>query len=94
MQITAEMVDYVSSLARLRLPPEEKSAVAAELKKILDYMELINEADGLEVGDNMPPLYNVMRPDEAEPSLDRALLLANAPAHDGEAFLVPKTVEG
>ena len=39
------------------------------------------------------PVKNVMREDVVLPSAGRAALLANAPAPDGEAFLVPRTVE-
>ena len=39
------------------------------------------------------PVKNVLREDVAEPSMDRAALLANAPAPDGETFLTPKSVE-
>ncbi|HIY74424.1 Asp-tRNA(Asn)/Glu-tRNA(Gln) amidotransferase subunit GatC [Intestinimonas butyriciproducens] len=95
MKITEEMVDYVSILARLKLPQEEKTRMTGELEQILAYMDVLN---GLDTADIEPmshifPLKNVLRPDEVVPSEDRAVLLANAPVPDEEAFLVPKTVE-
>lgn len=95
MKITEEMVDYISTLARLRLPPEEKGAMAGELKKILDCMDSLNALDTEQVEPLSHELsvHNVVRPDEVEPSADRALLLQNAPVPDRAAFLVPKTVE-
>ena len=95
MKITEEMVDYVSILARLKLPQEEKTRMTGELEQILAYMDVLN---GLDTADIEPmshifPLKNVPRPDEVVPSEDRAVLLANAPVPDEEAFLVPKTVE-
>ena len=95
MKITEEMVDYVSILARLKLPQEEKTRMTGELEQILAYMDVLN---GLDTADIEPmshifPLKNVLRPDEVVPSEDRAILLANAPVPDEEAFLVPKTVE-
>ena len=95
MKITEEMVDYVSILARLKLPQEEKTRMTGELEQILAYMDVLN---GLDTADIEPmshifPLKNVLRPDEVVPSEDRAVLLANAPVTDEEAFLVPKTVE-
>ena len=95
MKITEEMVDYVSILARLKLPQEEKTRMTGELEQILAYMDVLN---GLDTADIEPmshifPLKNVLRPDEMVPSEDRAVLLANAPVPDEEAFLVPKTVE-
>ena len=95
MKITEEMVDYVSILARLKLPQEEKTRMTGELEQILAYMDVLN---GLDTADIEPmshifPLKNVLRPDEVVPSEDRAVLLANAPVPDEEAFLVRKTVE-
>ena len=95
MKITEEMVDYVSQLSRLSLPPEERAAMAGQLEQIVSYMDMLNTLDtsGVEPMSHVFPLKNVMRPDAAAPSRDRAELLANAPVPDEEAFLVPKTVE-
>lgn len=95
MKITEELVDYVSELSRLKLPEAEKAAMAAELEKIVDYMDVLNGLDttGVEPLSHVFPVKNVLRADEVAPSYDRAELLAGAPASDGEAFLVPKAVE-
>ena len=95
MKITEEMVDYVSILARLKLPQEEKTRMTGELEQILAYMDVLN---GLDTADIEPmshifPLKNVLRADEVTPSYDRAALLAGSPAGDRETFLVPKAVE-
>lgn len=95
MKITTEMVDYISTLSRLRLPLEEKEAMTAELEGIIGYMDRLNQLDteGVEAMSHVFPVKNVTRPDVVEPSCDRSALLANAPVPDEEAFLVPKTVE-
>ena len=95
MKITEEMVDYVSQLSRLSLPPEERTAMAGQLEQIVSYMDVLNTLDteGVEPMSHVFPLKNVMRPDLVVPSRDRDELLANSPVPDGEAFLVPKTVE-
>ena len=95
MKITEEMVDYVSQLSRLSLPPEERTAMAGQLEQIVSYMDVLNtlDTDGVEPMSHVFPLKNVMRPDLVVPSRDRDKLLANAPVPDGEAFLVPKAVE-
>ena len=95
MKITEEMVDYVSLLARLKLPREEKKRMTGELEQILAYMDVLDGLDpsGVEPMSHVFPLKNVLRSDEVVPSGDRAALLANAPVPDEEAFLVPKTVE-
>lgn len=95
MKMTEEMVDYISTLSRLKLPQEEKQAMTGELERILAYMDVLDSLDttGIEPMSHIFPLKNVLRADVAEPSTDREALLANAPVPDGEAFLVPKTVE-
>ena len=95
MKITEERVDYVSELARRQRPEAEKAAMAAELEKIVDYMDVLS---GLDTADVEPlshvfPVKNVLRADEVQPSCDRDALLAGAPASDGEAFLGPRAVE-
>ena len=95
MKITEELVDYVSELSRLKLPEAEKAAMAAELEKIVDYMDVLS---GLDTADVEPlshvfPVKNVLRADEIQPSCGRDALLAGAPSSDGEAFLVPRAVE-
>ena len=95
MNITPEMVDYISQLSRLRLPPEEQERMTGELEQILAYMEVLNTLDtgGVEPMSHIFPVKNVLREDETAPSWDREELLKNAPASDGEAFLVPRAVE-
>lgn len=95
MKITTELVDYVSELSRLRLPEEEKVAMAGELEKIIAYMDVLNRLDtaAIEPMSHTFPVKNVLREDEPEVFPDRDALLENAPAHDGDSFLVPKTVD-
>ena len=95
MNITTELVDYISELSRLELPKEEKQTMTAELERIVGYMDVLNrlDTDGVEPMSHVFPVKNVLRADEVRPSQDRAELLAGSPAPDGEAFLVPKTVE-
>ena len=94
MKIDAQLAERICRLARLSLPEGEKQAVTAQLEQILAYMDLLDRLDttGVQPADPAPG-ENVLRPDRAEPSLDRAALLANAPAQDGEMFLTPRSVE-
>ena len=48
---------------------------------------------GVEPMSHVFPVKNVLREDEGKPSSPRQALLANAPAPDEAAFLVPKAVE-
>jgi aspartyl-tRNA(Asn)/glutamyl-tRNA(Gln) amidotransferase subunit C len=69
--------------------------VAAQLARILDYVEMLNEVDT----DDVEPMAhavevtNVLREDAVRESLPREAALANAPKTDGECFLVPPILE-
>ena len=95
MKITEELVDYVSTLSRLRLPQEEKAKMAGELEQIVTYLDTLNtlDTDGVEPMSHIFPLKNVLRADEVVPSADREVLLSGAPDRDEETFRVPKAVE-
>lgn len=95
MEITKEMVEYVSVLSRLRLDDQAKEQMQGELQQIIGYMDVLNTLDttGVEPMSHVFPVKNVLREDEVKPSIPRAELLKNAPVPDEEAFLVPKAVE-
>ena len=84
MKITEELVDYVSTLSRLRLHPEEKARMAGELEQIVTYMDTLNtlDTDGVEPMSHIFPLKNVLRADEVIPSAPREALLSGAPDRD------------
>ena len=95
MEITKEMVDYVSTLSRLKLDEAAKEKMQGELQQIIAYMDVLNTLDteGVEPMSHVFPVKNVLREDEVKPSTPREALLRNAPVPDEEAFLVPKTVD-
>lgn len=95
MMVTTELVERLASLSRLRLPREEQEKMTGELEQILGYMDVLQKLDTsrAETLAESGSLKNVLREDEVIPSQDRGELLRNAPASDGETFLVPKAVE-
>lgn len=95
MKITTELVDYVSVLSRLKLPEEEKVQMAAQLEQIIGYMDVLNTLDttDIEPMSHTFPVKNVLREDEVVDFGGHEALLSNAPSHDEDAFLVPKTVD-
>lgn len=95
MKITTELVEYIAGLSRLKLPTDEVEQMATQLERIIGYIGVLEELDTtqVEAKDHILDLEHVLRADEVADSLDRAGLLACAPATDGEAFLVPKAVD-
>ena len=88
-------VKYVAHLARLALSPEEEQKIGSQLVNILGYIEKLKEADVTDVEPTAHafPLVNVVRLDEARPSMPHEAALRNAPAQANGLFMVPKIVE-
>ncbi|MHB1485526.1 MAG: Asp-tRNA(Asn)/Glu-tRNA(Gln) amidotransferase subunit GatC [Saccharofermentanales bacterium] len=95
MEISNEMIDYISALAKLKLPKERAHDLQKDLESIIGYMEILKELDT----ENDEPLShafsntNCFRDDVVFPSMDRDLLLENAPDKKDGCFKVPKTVD-
>lgn len=96
MKITRKDVEHVALLSRLELAEGEVDKFTGQFNAILGYIEVLNKLDtaGVEPTAHVLPLRNVMRPDEARPSLPRELALANAPEEEDGYFKVPKILEG
>lgn len=95
MKITEALVEDTARLARLEVPAQERAALAAELGRIVDYMDMLagpDAADARQAGPQ-PRQGDGLRPDVPRPSVPREALLAAAPAVRDGAVLVPRTVE-
>jgi aspartyl-tRNA(Asn)/glutamyl-tRNA(Gln) amidotransferase subunit C len=94
MALTREEVLHVAELGRLSLNPEEVDLFTRQLNDILAYVEKLQEVDttGVPPMAHAVPIYNVFREDEVVVSLSRDEGLANAPAPEEGAFVVPKVI--
>ena len=94
-RITDETMEYVEILAKLELTEEERAQAKADMSRMLDYIDMLNELDteGVEPMSHIFPVNNVFREDVVENGDDRERMLANAPRKKDGAFMVPKTVE-
>jgi aspartyl-tRNA(Asn)/glutamyl-tRNA(Gln) amidotransferase subunit C len=99
-KVTVSDVERVAELAHLELSPEETPGMVGDLNAILDYVAELNELDTAGV----VPLAQVselegalgsgsLRPDALVPSLERAVVMPEAPETDGVFFKVPKVIE-
>ena len=92
--LSREQVRHVALLARLGLKDGEEDFYAEQLSHILEHIDRLSEVDT----EAIPPtaqvveVRNVMRDDEARPSLSQEAAIANAPAADG-GFLVVKPIQ-
>lgn len=94
MKISAEEVQRVAVLARLRLTAAEQTQLTKDLDGILGYMDKLNEVET----SNVAPFTSAveiqeLREDTVTNQPDTEALLANAPDRYDNFFKVPKIIE-
>jgi aspartyl-tRNA(Asn)/glutamyl-tRNA(Gln) amidotransferase subunit C len=99
-KVTVEEVARVAELAHLELTPDETGSMLTDLNAILDYVAELNQIDttGVEPLAQVSELGNAVgasapRVDQLRPSLDRAVVMPEAPDSDQVFFKVPKVIE-
>ena len=95
MKINDETVRKIAHLARLEVGPAELEEVKADMERILEFMDKLNEVDTSEVE---PLIYmttgtTVLRPDTVSTEIGTSDALKNAPDHDGKFFRVAKVID-
>ena len=95
MEVNNELVDKLAHLARLQFSDTEKPAIKADLQRMIQFVEKLNELDTAGVAPllHMSDGINVLREDEVKGSIKRHEGLKNAPLQDGEFFKVPKVIK-
>lgn len=101
MQIDDKLIAYLEDLSFLTLSDDEKTRLTGDLQKILNYFTRLDELNTEGVQERSHPWdncasfgnANAFREDVVRPSLDRGLVLKNAPFKNDEFFIAPKTVE-
>lgn len=102
-RVSADDVRHVASLANLELTADELPRMVRDLDSVLGYIDQLNELETA----SLPPMAQVsealgltppqageaLRRDEVRPSVDRGLVMAEAPETDGRFFKVPKVIE-
>lgn len=94
MEVTDELIDNLSNLARLEFNAADKEGIRKDLQRMILFVEKLGELDttGVEPLLHMSPETNVLRDDIPGGSVSRAAALSNAPAADGTYFKVPKVI--
>jgi aspartyl-tRNA(Asn)/glutamyl-tRNA(Gln) amidotransferase subunit C len=94
--LTRADVERIATLARLELTPDEVTLFAGQLTAILAYADQVQQVDtsGIEVAPAAASGDMSARDDVPAPSLDRDLVLAQAPSADRAAglFKVPRVL--
>jgi len=95
MSVDADTVRHVAHLARIAVADDELDELRGELNAILAFVEQLAavNVDGVEPMTSVMPIALKMRADEVTDGGIADDIIANAPAHEGHFFLVPKVVE-
>jgi aspartyl-tRNA(Asn)/glutamyl-tRNA(Gln) amidotransferase subunit C len=95
MKLSLAQVEHIAELARLSLSDEEKARYQEQLSAILDYAERLQAIDTSAIPPTATvlPLRNVMRADQALPSMSRDDVLANAPQVEADSFRVQAVLD-
>ncbi len=90
--ITTDDVAHVARLARLSLSQEELTRFTEQLAAVLDHARDVESLDttGVAPTAHALPVVNVLRDDVVTASLDRAVVLAEAPEVEDYRFRVPR----
>lgn len=94
MRIDRQTIKGVSGLAQLDLTKEEKAAMEAQLARILDYMDVLNELDldAVEPTAHILGITNVTRKDEPGESFPVETVEELAPEWAEGHVVVPRIV--
>jgi aspartyl-tRNA(Asn)/glutamyl-tRNA(Gln) amidotransferase subunit C len=95
MKITAEQVNYIAKLSKLRFNEEQTEKMAKEFEGILTHFESIDKFDLSDIHLDLysKDLKSVLRKDVMTVFEDKKKLFQNVKSMEGTAILVPKIIE-
>jgi aspartyl-tRNA(Asn)/glutamyl-tRNA(Gln) amidotransferase subunit C len=95
MSIDAATVRRIAHLARIAVADDEVEHLRGEINAILAFVEQLSEVDieGAEPMTSVTPMAMKKRQDVVTDGGDADAVLRNAPAREGNYFVVPKVVE-
>ena len=94
-KITEDQVKKVAELARLQLNNDQVKHHAAQIEKILEYIDQLQKIDTEDVPCTTRAIevINVLRKDANKKFEDRDQLLNLAPSRENDFFKVPKIIK-
>ena len=95
MEVNESMVNKLAQLARLEFNETEKTAIRADLQRMIQFVQKMEEVNT----DDVAPLLhitaakNVLRKDEVRGEVTVEEAMKNAAVNDGTFFKVPKVIK-
>ena len=95
MSVDSNTVRRIAHLARIAVADDEVEHLRGEINAILSFVEQLSEVDveGVEPMTSVTPMAMKKRTDVVTEGGDADAVLQNAPAREGNYFVVPKVVE-
>ena len=95
MSVDSATVKRIARLARIKVEEKDIPRLEGELNAILQWVEQLNEVDvsAVEPMTSVVAMKMKKRPDEVTDGRYPSDIVKNAPASEGDFFLVPKVVE-
>jgi aspartyl-tRNA(Asn)/glutamyl-tRNA(Gln) amidotransferase subunit C len=95
MSVDAETVRRIAHLARIAVAVDEVEHLRGELNAMLAFVEQLSEVnvEGVAPMTSVTPMQMKKRADVVTDGGDAEAVLKNAPAREGNFFVVPKVVE-
>jgi aspartyl-tRNA(Asn)/glutamyl-tRNA(Gln) amidotransferase subunit C len=95
MSVDNTTVRRIARLARIKVADDEIEHLKAELSAMLAFVEQLSEVDvtGIEPMTSVTPTTMRQRADAVTDGGIAEAILRNAPARQGDFFMVPKVVE-
>ena len=95
MKVNNKLIQDISNLSKLKFNASEKEQMKADLKKILDFVDKLNEIEtkGVEPLIYMSDEVNVLRKDVISKNTSQKDALKNAPEKDSDYFKVPTVLK-
>jgi aspartyl-tRNA(Asn)/glutamyl-tRNA(Gln) amidotransferase subunit C len=95
MEVTNELIDKLSTLARLKIEPAQKESLRSDMQQLIGFIEKLQELDttGIEPLMHMTTEINKLRADEIHHPITHTQALQNAQLKDEQFFLVPKVIK-
>ncbi len=93
VQITREEAKRIAELAHLDFDDAALERMAAEMTKILTYIDQLREVETSDKSVGATPTGTPLREDVARPGIPRDAVERNAPSWRDGYFVVPKVIE-
>ena len=94
MEVDEKLIDHLANLARLEFEGAEKAAMVHDMKRIIGFVEKLNELDttGVQPIRYMGQSADRYREDAPGGMLNASTALQSAPNHNESFFKVPKVI--